>query len=189
MENDDLITAYLAGKSVGAIGKDCGKTAWYVKCRLKECGIPLRTPSKAYTLRRAEIPLERIIELRKQGLTHKAIAESVGCHVGTVSTRLRESGNNTQIPKPRMTIDIGEVVRLRAEGHLFPEIAASMNCSDATLRKRCRAAGLPRHLPMKFDLSIARQMRSNGLSYAKIANCLRTSPGLIRHHIRKAGQS
>lgn len=87
-----------------------------------------------------------IIELNKQGLTQKKIAETVGCGISTVCEVLKSNGIHTF--EKKKTIDPLEVIKLRDDGYTNVEIASIMNIhrfSVPQIIKRWRLKNDPEH--------------------------------------------
>lgn len=75
----------------------------------------------------------RMLALRKQGLTYKAIASRFGCSETTV-WRCARAGR--AVPHQLYSITAEKVQRLRAKHWTYSRIARVFGCSIATVRRR-----------------------------------------------------
>lgn len=71
---------------------------------------------------------EELLELHKNGLLHREIAEIAGCSTCAITSRLIKLGVRTRIP-----IDKDAVVKMHNDGMTDSEIANVMNCTRSNI--------------------------------------------------------
>ncbi len=95
---------------------------------------------------------EKIVELRKQGLSTRKIAEEIGCSHSTVNNVLHSKGL-TKARKPSAKAGkfapelVARVVRKYAQGASLEELGAAESKRPATIRKILRSAGMQVRAP------------------------------------------
>ena len=80
------------------------------------------------------MPMDKLLELAKQGMSVTAIAATLGVSWSTVKRRLRRSGYKS--PSRKLPVSVGGILQMRDRGISVKSIAGCLGVSPQTIRRR-----------------------------------------------------
>jgi len=98
--------------------------------------------------------LNKIIELRKNGMQTKDIASQLGIKESRVTYLLHKNGiilDKTQRSKNSVSYDREKILALRAQGITLKEVAVQIGCSVDVVKRTQKAAGLKLEKEIKLN--------------------------------------
>jgi len=167
------------GLTLQQIAADVGYSIWPIRKVLLQHGFPFRVKLAHPKWQRVISPhAQRVLSLRRQGLTLQQIADDVGCSASTARKILLQNGfppcvqfthpkwgrRGVRLHKPR-------ILSLRKRGLTVQQIAREVDCSISTIRKTLSRRRLRRRVPPFPSESLKRQvisLRKQGYSLARI---------------------
>ena len=94
-------------------------------------------------IKRIELPMKKVYELKKSGVTYKELSEKYNCNVTTINQSLKEycKERSLELPKTspgpkKLELPIEEIYELKKEGMSLRILAEKYNCRDETIRRR-----------------------------------------------------
>ena len=79
---------------------------------------------------------EKILELRKLGLSYKKIKKELGCARSTISYHCKFNNMNTPLPFPnKLSDNIIELIKIEYKTKTAKEIASNLNISKSVVQK------------------------------------------------------
>lgn len=91
LDPDDTVRRYKAGETLGQIARDYRTRTSRVRDVLVANGVPIRPPGTRAP-DESRVPTSEVVKLYGNGMSAEAIAEHIGCAVGTVCNRLHAAG-------------------------------------------------------------------------------------------------
>ncbi len=144
---------------------------------LRKAGIPHFVVRPKTHRKTSELDEATVIDLRRSGLSQRAIADKLGVSAPTISNMLKKAGVPRVVARQHKTAEIDEamVVDLRKSGLPLQAIADKFGVSTHPILKILKTAGVPRKVARQKSVKIreqARAMKQDGKSYAEIGRAL-----------------
>ena len=143
------------------------------------------------------LPMKKVYELKKQGITYKDLASKYSCSLSTVKRRLIEycKENNCKIPKratcyKSIELPMKEVYELKKQGISYRKIASIYNHSHEVIRTRlveyCEENNyeIPERAPFSKSIELPMEeiyeLKNQGMTYNVLASKYNCSAATIR---------
>ena len=167
------------GLTLQQIAADVGYSIWPIRKVLLQHGFPFRVKLAHPKWQRVISPhAQRVLSLRRQGLTLQQIADDVGCSASTARKILLQNGFPpcVQLAHPKwgrrgVRLHKPRILSLRKRGLTVQQIAREVDCSISTIRAILSRRRLRRRVPPLPSESLKRQvmsLRKQGYSLARI---------------------
>jgi len=125
-----------------------------------------------------ELDIEKIIEMKKQGMGYRKIAKELGVSATTIKNRLIESGNYVYQEPIRYEVDEEKLIEMRRSGMKIREIAEETGISINVVYKTIR------HIRKKDITKEIINLKKKGLSVKQISKEAGISVGAVYYRIR-----
>jgi len=137
-----------------------------------------------------EIDTEKLIKLRKQGLTQKEIAKELEVCIKTIQDRLKEIPEVSFINVNKVEVNTEKLIKLREKGWSTRRIANELNVHKSTIQNRLKKFTNLQNIKLqsgkkKIDINIKKaiELRKRGYSYTKIGKEFGVSYHTIRDRL------
>lgn len=138
-----------------------------------------------------KLDIQTVIEMRRNGLPQRVIADKLGVSQVTVSKKLRQAGVPHFIIRPTK-LDEATVVEMRKSGLSLCAIADKLGVSAPTIFNMLKKAGVPhmiarQHKTAGLDEAMAADLYQSGLTMRVIADKFGVSAMTVLSRLKAAG--
>ncbi len=180
-----ICSLHKQGLTLQQIAADVGYSIWPIRKVLLQHGLPSRVKTRPSQMATVISPhTQRVLSLRRQGLTLEQIANDVGFSVSTARKILLQNGFPpcVQLAHPKwgrrgVRLHKPRILSLRKRGLTVQQIAREVDYSISTIRKTLSRRPLRRRVPPLPSESLKRRvisLRKQGYSLA----CIREVTGV-----------